>query len=51
MHIRATRAHYIEAGHDWLDNNVVNVLMAAVMCFPAMVIAQWYLGADVRELL
>ncbi|KAJ5670454.1 uncharacterized protein N7477_005817 [Penicillium maclennaniae] len=40
----------IETGHDWLDNNGVNVLMAALMSLGAMCIAQWVWGVDVREL-
>ena len=41
----------IESGHDWLDNNGVNVLMAATMSLGAMAIAQMAWGVNVRELL
>ncbi|KAJ5893707.1 hypothetical protein N7495_005398 [Penicillium taxi] len=41
----------IESGHDWLDNNGVNVLMAATMSLGAMGIARIVWGVDVRELL
>lgn len=40
----------IETGHDWLDNNGVNILMAALMSLGAMCIAQWVWEVDVREL-
>ncbi|KAJ5782645.1 hypothetical protein N7457_004419 [Penicillium paradoxum] len=41
----------LEIGHDWLDNNGVNLLMAATMSVGAMVISQWFWGLDVSELL
>lgn len=41
----------LETGHDWLDNNGVNLLMAATMSVGAMGIAQWFWGLDVFELL
>ncbi|KAJ5952611.1 uncharacterized protein N7479_011024 [Penicillium vulpinum] len=41
----------LETGHDWLDNNGVNLLMAATMSVGAMCIAQWFWGLDVFELL
>ena len=40
----------IETGHDWLDNNGVNILMAALMSLGAMCIAQSVWEVDVREL-
>ncbi|KAJ5178246.1 uncharacterized protein N7500_000945 [Penicillium coprophilum] len=41
----------LATGHDWLDNNGVNLLMAATMSVGAMGIAQWFWGLDVSELL
>ncbi|CAG7948548.1 unnamed protein product [Penicillium nalgiovense] len=41
----------LETGHDWLDNNGVNLLMAATMSVGAMGIAQWFWELDVFELL
>lgn len=41
----------LETGHDWLDNNGVNLLMAATMSVGAMGIAQWFWNVDVSELL
>ncbi|KAJ6184192.1 hypothetical protein N7519_005493 [Penicillium mononematosum] len=41
----------LETGHDWLDNNGVNLLMAATMSIGAMGIAQWFWELDVFELL
>ncbi|CAI7592651.1 unnamed protein product [Penicillium glandicola] len=41
----------LETGHDWLDNNGVNLLMAVTMSVGAMGIAQWFWGLDVFELL
>ncbi|KAJ5120275.1 uncharacterized protein N7515_009663 [Penicillium bovifimosum] len=41
----------VETGHDWLDNNGVNLLMAATMSVGAMGIAQWFWELDVFELL
>ncbi|KAJ5558849.1 hypothetical protein N7535_009269 [Penicillium sp. DV-2018c] len=41
----------IETGHDWLDNNGVNLLMAATMSLGAMGIAQWFWDLDLSELL
>lgn len=39
----------IETGHDWLDNNGVNILMAFLMSVGAMGIAQQAWGVDVLE--
>jgi hypothetical protein len=41
----------VESGHDWLDNNGVNVLMALLMSVGAMGIAQWIWQVDLQELL
>ncbi|OQE45084.1 hypothetical protein PENCOP_c002G04297 [Penicillium coprophilum] len=41
----------LATGHDWLDNNGVNLLMAATMSVGAMGIAQWFWGLDMSELL
>ncbi|KAJ5656575.1 hypothetical protein N7507_008525 [Penicillium longicatenatum] len=41
----------VESGHDWLDNNGVNVLMALLMSVGAMGIAQWIWRVDLQELL
>ncbi|QQK40491.1 DUF92 domain protein [Penicillium digitatum] len=41
----------LETGHDWLDNNGVNLLMAATMSVGAMGISQWFWGLDVLDLL
>ncbi|KAJ5295483.1 hypothetical protein N7508_010304 [Penicillium antarcticum] len=41
----------VETGHDWLDNNGVNVLMAASMSLGAMAIAQYAWGLNLFELL
>lgn len=41
----------VETGHDWLDNNGVNLLMAATMSIGAMGISQWLWGLDVTDLL
>ncbi|KAJ5897681.1 hypothetical protein N7504_007969 [Penicillium tannophilum] len=41
----------VESGHDWLDNNGVNVLMALLMSVGAMGIAQWTWNVDLQELL
>lgn len=41
----------VESGRDWLDNNGVNLLMAATMSIGAMGIAQCYWGLDVADLL
>ena len=40
----------IETGHDWLDNNGVNVLMAFLMSVGAMGIAQQAWGVGAQEL-
>ncbi|PYH43946.1 DUF92 domain-containing protein [Aspergillus saccharolyticus JOP 1030-1] len=40
----------VESGHDILDNNAVNVLMALIMSVGAMGVASWAWGLDVREL-
>ncbi|KAJ5654230.1 hypothetical protein N7490_001233 [Penicillium lividum] len=40
----------VESGHDWLDNNGVNLLMAVLMSVGAMGIAQWTWGVDIQEL-
>lgn len=49
-HEEGHESRRIETGHDWLDNNGVNILMAALMSLGAMCIAQWVWGVDVREL-
>ena len=41
----------VETGHDWLDNNGVNLLMAATMSVGAMGISQWLWGLDITDLL
>jgi hypothetical protein len=41
----------VETGRDWLDNNGVNLLMAASMSIGAMAISQWLWGLDVTDLL
>ncbi|KAJ5610912.1 hypothetical protein N7510_007631 [Penicillium lagena] len=50
-HEEVKESRRIEVGRDWLDNNGVNMLMAATMSFGAMGVAQWVWGVDVRELL
>lgn len=50
VHEEGHESRRMESGHDWLDNNGVNVLMAVVMSLGAMGIAQWLWGVDVREL-
>lgn len=50
-HEENNESRRIEVGRDWLDNNGVNMLMAATMSFGAMGVAQWVWGVDVRELL
>jgi hypothetical protein len=49
-HEEGRESRRIEIGHDWLDNNGVNVLMAVLMSVGAMGVAQWVWGVDVREL-
>lgn len=49
-HDEGHESRRIETGHDWLDNNGVNILMAALMSLGGMCIAQWVWGVDVREL-
>ncbi|KAJ5165903.1 hypothetical protein N7492_006199 [Penicillium capsulatum] len=49
-HEEGHESRRLETGHDWLDNNGVNVLMASLMSLGAMGIAQWTWGVDVREL-
>lgn len=49
-HEEGHESRRIETGHDWLDNNGVNILMAFVMSAGAMGIAQWVWGTDVSEL-
>ena len=41
----------VETGRDWLDNNGVNLLMAATMSVGAMGISQWVWGLDIADLL
>ncbi|CAG8117970.1 unnamed protein product [Penicillium salamii] len=41
----------VETGHDWLDNNGVNLLMAATMSVGAMGVSQWVWGLDIADLL
>ncbi|KAJ5938970.1 hypothetical protein N7466_002104 [Penicillium verhagenii] len=41
----------VESGHDWLDNNGVNLLMAVLMSVGAMGIAQWTWNVDLQSLL
>ncbi|PYI14607.1 DUF92 domain protein [Aspergillus violaceofuscus CBS 115571] len=40
----------VESGHDVLDNNAVNVLMALIMSVGAMGVARWVWGVDVMDL-
>ncbi|KAJ6099052.1 hypothetical protein N7467_000587 [Penicillium canescens] len=47
----AHESRRVETGHDWLDNNGVNVLMAATMSVGAMGIAQYVWGLNVFEML
>ena len=49
-HEESHESRRVESGHDWLDNNGVNVLMAALMSVGAMGIAQWVWAVDVRDL-
>jgi len=49
-HEEGHESRRVETGHDWLDNNGVNILMAALMSLGAMGIAQRVWGVDVREL-
>ncbi|KAJ5101998.1 Protein of unknown function DUF92 TMEM19 [Penicillium alfredii] len=48
-HKESNESRRLESGHDWLDNNEVNLLMAATMSLGAMGVAQWVWGVDVRE--
>jgi hypothetical protein len=41
----------VETGRDWLDNNGVNLLMAATMSVGAMYISQWFWGLNAADLL
>lgn len=41
----------VETGHDLLDNNGVNLLMATTMSVGAMVIAGWVWQLDISQLL
>lgn len=49
-HEEGHESRRIESGHDWLDNNGVNVLMAVLMSVGAMGIAQWVWGIELQEL-
>ncbi|KAJ5980708.1 hypothetical protein N7481_008006 [Penicillium waksmanii] len=49
-HQEGHESRRIESGHDWLDNNGVNVLMAVLMSVGAMGIAQWVWGVELQEL-
>ena len=49
-HVENYESRRIESGHDWLDNNGVNMLMAVLMSVGAMGIAQQAWGVDMREL-
>jgi len=50
-HEASHESRRVESGHDWLDNNGVNVLMALLMSVGAMGIAQWIWNVDLQELL
>lgn len=50
VHEKSHESRRVETGHDWLDNNGVNVLMAATMSVGAMGIAQYVWGLNVFEL-
>lgn len=43
-HEEGHESRRVEAGHDWLDNNGVNLLMAICMSLGAMGIAPWVWG-------
>lgn len=47
----ANESRRVETGRDWLDNNGVNVLMAATMSVGAMAIAQYHWELNLLELL
>ncbi|KAJ5690484.1 hypothetical protein N7462_004876 [Penicillium macrosclerotiorum] len=49
-HEESHESRRIETGHDWLDNNGVNLLMAFLMSAGAMGFSQWFWGVDIREL-
>lgn len=49
-HEEGHESRRIESGHDWLDNNGVNMLMAVLMSVGAMAIAQWTWGVELSEL-
>lgn len=49
-HEEGHESRRIETGHDWLDNNGVNILMAFLMSMGAMGVAQWAWGTDLFEL-
>ncbi|KAJ5098217.1 hypothetical protein N7532_005218 [Penicillium argentinense] len=49
-HDESHESRRVETGHDWLDNNGVNMLMAVSMSVGAMAIAQWVWGIELREL-
>lgn len=49
-HEEGHESRRVETGHDWLDNNGVNVLMAGLMSVGAMCLAQRVWGVDMREL-
>lgn len=49
-HEEGHESRRVESGHDWLDNNGVNVLMAVLMSVGAMGIAQWAWGVELQEL-
>lgn len=49
-HEEGHESRRIETGHDWLDNNGVNFLMAFLMSVGAMAIAQSTWGTDLSEL-
>ena len=39
-------SRYVVAGAEWLDNNGVNLLMAALMSLGGMMVASWWWGVD-----
>ncbi|EPS32716.1 hypothetical protein PDE_07676 [Penicillium oxalicum 114-2] len=50
LHDEKHESRRVVTGHDWLDNNGVNLLMAFLMSVGAMAVAQWTWDVDVWEL-
>lgn len=50
-HEESHESRRIETGWDLLDNNAVNVLMAAIMSLGAMVVAGWMWDLSIWEVL